>query len=224
MTVEDARLSTVLDAPLSAAVASQRPIVLYVSNNVPLELIWACGCFPLQLPTAPRANYDLADRYLEPNFEPMVRSALEQLLSGELNAASLLVLPRTLDAWQRLYYYLCELTRSFGERLPEPFLYDLQQQPNASSAQYNLESTRLFAEKLQALSGTQLTAAALQESTALFNRLRAELSQLKLRRYQRPCQLSGAAALKLFSAAQRQDPPTRNVPAGPSAARTSRIA
>lgn len=206
MTIEDARFTAVLDAPLSAATASKRPVVLYVSNNIPLELIWACGCFPLQLPTAPRSDYSRADRYLEPNFEPMVRSALEQLLSGELNAARLLVLPRTLDAWQRLYYYLCELQRSFGEHVPEPFLYDLQQQPNSSSAQYNLESTRLLAAKLQALSGLQLTDAALRESIALYNRIRGELAQLAARRHQQPCKLSGADSLELITAVQRQDP------------------
>ena len=206
MTIEDARFNAVLDAPLQAASASARPIVLYVSNNIPLELIWACGCFPLQLPTAPRSDYSRADRYLEPNFEPMVRSALEQLLRGELDAASLLVLPRTLDAWQRLYYYLCELQRSFGERLPAPFLYDLQQQPSSSSAQYNLESTRLFAAKLQALAGVQLTDAALHASIALYNRIRRELAQLSQRRHQQPCQLAGADALELITATQRQDP------------------
>lgn len=206
MTVLDARLTSVLNDPLSAAKASGRPIVLYVSNDIPVELIHACGCFPLQLPTAPRSTYHKADRYLEPNFEPMVRSALEQLLQGELNAATMLVLPRSNDAWQRLYYYLCELSRSFDEQLPQPFLYDLQKLPTASSAQYNLQSTQLFAQKLQALAGTTLTSAALSETIALYNRLRSQLQQTISRRHQRPIGLSGADAMQLFIAAQRQDP------------------
>src|SRR5689334_12077516 len=150
MTLLDTRLTSVLKDPLSAAKASGKPIVLYVSNDIPIELIHASGCFPLQLPTAARSEYTRADRYLEPNFEPMVRSALEQLLQGELNAASLLVLPRSNDAWQRLYYYLCELARSFGEHIPEPFMFDLQKLPTESSAHYNLQSIELFAHKLQA--------------------------------------------------------------------------
>jgi benzoyl-CoA reductase/2-hydroxyglutaryl-CoA dehydratase subunit BcrC/BadD/HgdB len=206
MTLAEPRLTSVLTDPLSAAKASGRPIVLYVSNDVPVELIYACGCFPLQLPTAPRADYGRADIYLEPNFEPMVRAALEQLLQGELNAASLLVLPRSIDAWQRLYYYLCELSRSFGEQMPEPFLYDLQKLPNESSAQYNTQSTLLFAEKLAELAGKPLELAALSSSIALYNRIRAELRHYLQRRYERPVRLAGADALDLFTAAQRQDP------------------
>lgn len=206
MTLADPRLACVLSDPLAAARASGRPIVLYVSNDIPIELIYACGCFPLQLPTAARAHYGRADHYLEPNFEPMVRAALEQLLQGELNEASLLVLPRSIDAWQRLYYYLCELSRSFRERLPEPFLYDLQKLPNESSARYNAQSTRLFAEKLQAVSGKPLDERALSASIAQYNRVRSELQRYLARRYQRPIALSGATALELFTAAQRQDP------------------
>lgn len=208
MTLADPRLASVLSDPLSAARASGRPIVLYVSNDIPIELIYASGCFPLQLPTAPRADHDYrrADHYLEPNFEPMVRSALEQLLQGELNDASLLVLPRSSDAWQRLYYYLCELRRSFGERVPEPFLYDLQKLPSESSARYNAQSTLLFAQKLQALSGKPLDDSALAGSIVLYNRVRSELQRYLARRYERPSRLAGAAALELFMAAQRQDP------------------
>lgn len=206
MTLTEPRLTSVLTDPLSAANASGRPVVLYVSNDIPVELIYACGCFPLQLPTAPRAEYGRADRYLEPNFEPMVRTALEQLLQGELNDASLLVLPRSIDAWQRLYYYLCELGRSFGEQMPEPFLYDLQKLPNESSAQYNTQSTLLFAQKLSDLSGKPFELAALTSSIALYNRIRAGLQRYLARRYERPARLAGADALDLFTAAQRQDP------------------
>lgn len=206
MTLADPRLTSVLEHPLSAAKASGRPIVLCVSNDIPVELIHACGCFAVQLPTAPRTDYSRADHYLEPNFEPMVRAALEQLLQGELGDASLLVLPRSIDAWQRLYYYLCELSRSFQERLPEPFLYDLQKLPNESSADYNLESTKLFARKLETLSGTRLEDSALARSIALYNQLRCELQRCLQRRYQRPSGLAGAHALELFTAVQRQDP------------------
>lgn len=206
MTLAEPRFRSVLSDPLSAARASGRPIVLYVANDIPVELIYAAGCFPLQLPTAPRADYSRADYYLEPNFEPMVRAALEQLLQGELNDASLLVLPRSSDAWQRLYYYLCELSRSFRERLPEPFLYDLQKLPTESSAHYNLQSTALFAQKLGALSGNPPDDATLSWSIALYNALRRELQKLLHRRFERPIRLAGADALELFTAVQRQDP------------------
>jgi benzoyl-CoA reductase/2-hydroxyglutaryl-CoA dehydratase subunit BcrC/BadD/HgdB len=203
MSFSDPRLASVLRDPLAAAVASARPIVLYVSNDTPVELIYAAGGFPLQLPTAARASYPRADQYLEPNFEPMVRAALEQLLQGELSAASLLVLPRSNDAWQRLYYYLCELSRSFGARLPEPFLYDLQKLPTASSAAYNADSTRLLSDTLRALTGVEPDVHA---AIAQYNQLRGALHDVLQRRYERPSRLPGAAGLELLTAVQRQDP------------------
>lgn len=206
MTIPNAELSAVLRDPLYAAKLSGRPIVLYVSNNVPVELIHASGCFALQLPTAPRDSYARADHYLEAGFEPMVRSALEQLLSAELDCASLLVLPRTIDAWQRLYYYLCELTRSFGERLPEPFLYDLQQQPRATSAAYDLASTQRLSQRLQALSGKRLQPSDVVASIALYNRVRDKLERVMRRRHEQPCHLPGAEALDLYTAVQRLAP------------------
>ena len=205
MSLTNADVDAVLQDPLQVAMNSGRPVVLYVSNNVPVELIHACGCFPLQLPTAPRADYGRADRYLEPNFDPMVRAALEQLLAGELDKASLLVLPRTIDAWQRLYYYLCELQRSFGESVPEPFLYDLQQLPTEASADYNAVSTELLAKRLQALGGVTLTDDALTGAIEHYNRIRAQLRGLIGRRWKQPSKLRGADALDLYTAAGRLD-------------------
>jgi benzoyl-CoA reductase/2-hydroxyglutaryl-CoA dehydratase subunit BcrC/BadD/HgdB len=196
----------VLRDPLWAARQSGRPVVAFASNNVPCELIYAAGCFPLQLPTAPRADTTRADRYLEARFDPPVRSALEQLLAGELSDVSLVVLPRTVDSWQRLYYYLCELARSFGEQLPEPFLYDLLHTPFETSAAYNLQSTRLLADKLAALSGRALDDSALAASIALYNGIRGLLSSVAARRHERPCRLSGADALELYTTSQRLDP------------------
>ena len=196
----------VLRDPLCAARESGQPVVLFVSNNVPLELIHAAGCFPLQLPTAPRERAPRADHYLEAGFEPTVRCALEQLLGGELAIARLLVLPRTIDAWQRFYYYACELGRSFGERLPEPFLYNLLHTPFPSSAQYNLQSTRALSDKLAALSGRAVTDDALAGSIALYNRLRGKLARLIARRRATPCQLPGTTALELYTASQRIAP------------------
>ena len=200
-------ISAVLTQPLWAARASDRPLVAFAGNNVPLELIHASGCFPLQLPTAPGGDCARADRYLEARFDPMTRCALAQLLGGELDLAQLLVLPRSVDSWQRLYYYACELMRSFGERLPEPFLYDLQQLPTESSARYDLESTQLLAARLARL-GRAAAESDLQASIALYDGLRRALGRMTELRRAQPCQLSGARALELYTASQRLAPET----------------
>lgn len=198
-------ITAVLTDPLWAARQSARPVVAFAGNSVPLELIYASGCFPLQLPTAPRPDSARADRYLEARFDPMTRSALEQLLGGELALAQRLIFPRSEDSWQRLYYYACELTRSFGERLPQPFLYDLQSLPTESSARYNLASTQLLAAELAQL-GRLPTDAELREALTQYNALRRGLARMRALRHAEPCQLSGVRALELYTASQRLPP------------------
>jgi benzoyl-CoA reductase/2-hydroxyglutaryl-CoA dehydratase subunit BcrC/BadD/HgdB len=196
-------LSAVLRDPLHAARASGRPLVVFASNNVPVELIHAAGCFPLQWPTAPLAATSLADRYMEARFDPMARCAFEQLLRGELNDAQLLVLPRTVDSFQRLYYYLCELRRSFNETLPEPFLYDLLHTPFDTSADHNRVSTRVLAQRLEVLSVQPVSDLQLGASIARYDRIRLKLATLLARRDAEPSQLAGQHALELYTASQR---------------------
>jgi len=64
----------------------------------------------------------------------------------------------------------------------------------------------LFAQKLAAVSGQPLNDAALGASITLYNRVRTELQPYLQRRWERPSRLSGADALDLYTAAQRQDP------------------
>jgi benzoyl-CoA reductase/2-hydroxyglutaryl-CoA dehydratase subunit BcrC/BadD/HgdB len=206
MFAEIPELTAVLRDPLHATRTSERPLVVFMSNNVPVELIHAAGCFPLQWPTAPLTATPRADEYMEGRFDPMARSAFEQLLRGELASARLLVLPRTIDSLQRLYYYVCELRRSFGESLPEPFLYDLLHTPFETSAAHNLESTRVLAERLEALTGLAVNDALLSASIARYDRVRTKLASLNARRRAEPAQLTGEHALELYTAAQRMLP------------------
>jgi benzoyl-CoA reductase/2-hydroxyglutaryl-CoA dehydratase subunit BcrC/BadD/HgdB len=222
-------LSAIFRDPAHAARASGKPIVVFASNNVPVELIHAAGCFPLQWPTTPLGATPLADRYMEARFDPMSRSALEQLLRGELNDVQLLVLPRTNDSLQRLYYYLCELRRSFAEKFPEPFLYDLLHTPFDTSAAHNLESTRTLAQRLEAVSGQQITGPQLAASIALYDRIRTKLTNLRAGAHSKLPELSGEHALELYTASQRLLPEVfepildRFVVSQPCAARGTRV-
>lgn len=199
----NAALSAVLRDPLHAARASERPLVTFMSNNVPVELIHAAGCFPLQWPTAPQPATPRADRYMEARFDPMARAGFEQLLRGELSLAQLLILPRTVDSLQRLYYYVCELRRSFGEALPEPFLYDLLHTPFDTSVEHSLGSTRALLRRLEALAGQTVSEAQLAQSIALYDRIRGKLARLMARRHAEPAQLSGEDAFAIYTASQR---------------------
>jgi benzoyl-CoA reductase/2-hydroxyglutaryl-CoA dehydratase subunit BcrC/BadD/HgdB len=183
-------------------------VVGFVSNSVPVELIHAAGCFPLQLPALPGQPTPLADRYMESLFDPMARSLLERLLRGDFACVDLIVLPRAIDSFQRMYYYLCELQRTGVASLPDTYLYDVLQSRSGTSAEYTHARTLELQARLERLTGRAIGDGDLHASIALYNRLRAKLAQLVERRRAEPCQLSGASALDLFSASQLMAPET----------------
>jgi benzoyl-CoA reductase/2-hydroxyglutaryl-CoA dehydratase subunit BcrC/BadD/HgdB len=189
-----------------AAKAQGQPVVGFLSNNVPVELIHAAGAFAWRLPTPPLRDTPLADRYLEQTFDPFARVALERLLRGEFALLDLLVLPRSVDSYQRLYYYLCELRRSFGAVLPEVHLYDVLHTPWQTSANYNYQRTVELARRLAAVSGNALHDGEISNAIALCNRLRVKLGALQERRQQTPCALTGEQMLALLGASQRTPP------------------
>jgi benzoyl-CoA reductase/2-hydroxyglutaryl-CoA dehydratase subunit BcrC/BadD/HgdB len=201
-------LATALRDPLAAARAAKvnAPVVGFVSNNVPIELIHAAGCFPLQLPGAQGGPTPRADRYMERAFDPMARSVFERTLRGDFDFVDLMVLPRTVDSFQRLYYYLCELCRTGIERVPESYLYDLLHTPWYTSAEHNHGRTVDFKERLQALTGRTITADDLAASIAVYNRIRRRLSDLFDRRCAVPCELAGTDALNVYRGAQQIRP------------------
>jgi benzoyl-CoA reductase/2-hydroxyglutaryl-CoA dehydratase subunit BcrC/BadD/HgdB len=202
------RAATLADKTAAARAfkAQGGPVVGFLSNNIPVELIHAAGCFPLQLAPVPGEPTPLADRYMESLFDPMARSVFEHLLRGDFAFVDLLVLPRSLDSFQRLYYYLCELRRTGAEGVPETWLYDLLHTPWYTSAEYNYERTVELKQRLDALGGTVVTDDQLRRSIALYNRIRAKLGSASSRRRRVPCELGGAAALELFSASQQMQP------------------
>lgn len=159
-----------LGDPLAAAKTHGRTVA--VMGAVPVELIWASGAFPLQI--QPRSGpTPLADRYMEGLFDPMVRSAFQQLLSGELDFCEAVVLPRSNDSLQRTYYYLRELRRTGLYRGPEPLLYDVQHMPSEVSAAHTRAATRALAE---ALGGP--ASASIEASIGLYDCIRRSLSTL----------------------------------------------
>jgi benzoyl-CoA reductase subunit C len=181
-------------------------VVGFMSNSVPVELIHAAGCFPLQLPATPRQDTSRADRYMEEQFDPMARSVFDQLLRQELDFVDLLVLPRAVDSFQRMYYYLCELRRTGAEVVPEAFLYDVLQYHSYSSGEYSHARTLDLQVRLETLAQRSLNEADLHSSIALYNRIRAKLGKLIERRRSVPCRLAGTTALDLFTASQLMPP------------------
>ena len=123
-------------------------VIGYVGSEIPVELIIASGSMPIQLSGLMPSDYEHADKYLEDSFAPFVRVLTEQYLQGNLDFLKYIILPRSNDSAQRLYYYLCELRRSKGVRGPEPLIYDLAKIPRETSRKYSEWATRKLASEL----------------------------------------------------------------------------
>ena len=123
-------------------------VIGYVGSEIPVELIIAAGSMPLQLSGLMPSDTKLADKYLEDSFAPFVRVITDQYLQGNLDFLKYIILPRSNDSAQRLYYYLCELHRSKGIHGPEPLIYDLAKIPRETSRAYSEQSTRRLASEI----------------------------------------------------------------------------
>jgi benzoyl-CoA reductase/2-hydroxyglutaryl-CoA dehydratase subunit BcrC/BadD/HgdB len=147
--VEDA-----LRDPFAAARAhAQRGerVIGYVGADIPVELIVASHAFPLRLPSFAQANYASADAYLESSFMPEVRSICEQYLQGAFRQLDAIILPRSNDSAQRLYYYLSELRSRGLTGGPEPLIFDLAKIPRDTSRAHSRLAVNRLAAQIGAL-------------------------------------------------------------------------
>jgi benzoyl-CoA reductase/2-hydroxyglutaryl-CoA dehydratase subunit BcrC/BadD/HgdB len=123
-------------------------VVGYVGSDIPVELIAASHAFPLRLPSFAQRGSAQADRYLESSFGPEARSIAEQYLQGEFDFLDALVLPRSNDGAQRLYYYLSELRTRGIVKGPVPLIFDLAKIPRAISRGHSRAVAERFATEI----------------------------------------------------------------------------
>jgi benzoyl-CoA reductase/2-hydroxyglutaryl-CoA dehydratase subunit BcrC/BadD/HgdB len=149
MSAFETRVADSLREPLAQAqahAARGRKVIGFLGPEIPVELVIASGAYPVRLTGAADAKTDAADRYLESTFMPDVRSIAEQYLQGALNFMHSIILPRSNDSAQRLYYYLSALRSQF-RAAPEPLIFDLAKIPREASRLHSrLAAQRLAAE------------------------------------------------------------------------------
>ena len=109
----------------------------YVGADVPVELITAAGLRPLRLTGNPHAGSSLGDRYLGRGVDPVARSVLTRILTGDYGPLEALVVSRDCEASLRLFYALRELHRVEPERgLPPVRLVDVLHLPHHTTTRY----------------------------------------------------------------------------------------
>jgi hypothetical protein len=142
-----------LREPLGAARAHAQSggrVIGYVGADIPVELIIAGNAFPLRLPSFEQRSVAAADCYLESGFMPDVRSICEQFLQGAFEFLHSIILPRSNDSAQRLYYYLSELRSRGLAHGPEPLIFDLAKIPRDASRAHSRASTESLASQIGA--------------------------------------------------------------------------
>jgi len=155
MSAFDNRVADALRDPLARArTHAERggKVIGFVGAEIPVELIVASGAYPVRLAGAVGVKTDTADQYLESTFMPDVRSIAEQYLRGALNFMHSIILPRSNDSAQRLYYYLSDLrTRQF-RAAPVPLIFDLAKIPRDSSRLHSRHAAQRLAAEIGVLS------------------------------------------------------------------------
>ncbi|MGW4058252.1 2-hydroxyacyl-CoA dehydratase [Amycolatopsis sp. NPDC004747] len=109
----------------------------YVGADVPVELITAAGLRPLRLTGKPGGDSSLGDRYLGRGVDPVARSILTRILTGDYGPLEAIVVSRDCEASLRLFYALRELHRiepALG--LPPLRLVDVLHLPHHTTTRY----------------------------------------------------------------------------------------
>ncbi|RSD11901.1 2-hydroxyacyl-CoA dehydratase family protein [Amycolatopsis eburnea] len=109
----------------------------YVGADVPVELITAAGLRPLRLTGKPGRDSALGDRYLGRGVDPVARSILSRILTGDYGPLEAIVVSRDCEASLRLFYALRELHRvepALG--LPPVRLVDVLHLPHHTTTRY----------------------------------------------------------------------------------------
>lgn len=177
-------------------------VVGYIGPDVPEEMLLAAGFFPLRITGDPSGSTALADRYMEPVFDPMVRSIFNRLLDGTYAFLDHLVIANSADALVRLFYYLREVKRIEPDlAIPDFCFLDILHTRFRTSALYNRDRFREFERRLVSWSGREISDDAYAEAIAVCNENRRLLQEVALLRVAEPPRVSGVDALQIIGAA-----------------------
>jgi benzoyl-CoA reductase/2-hydroxyglutaryl-CoA dehydratase subunit BcrC/BadD/HgdB len=179
-----------------SAHAEHMKVVGLIGNTIPRELVLAAGMFPVLISATFGQPTPTADRYMEDVIPPETKLLFEVAASGELEFMDLLVVSRP---YAHLYYYLKEVYRlGRAPDLPPLHIFDLIHAQRDVFRAYNLRELAAFAERLERLSGCELTEPRLRAAIETTNRVRALQRELLQRRWLG--MLSGIDALQVLGA------------------------
>jgi len=151
----------------------------YTCTYVPEEIIHAAGFVPVRIRTTPQVPSH-ADAHLQSYTCALCRSALDQLLRGELHFLAGMVFAHTCDTMQALADLWAINTRPGNGWVETAMVPTNLISPNASP--YLIAELQRFRASLAAHSGQPISDEALKASIALYNEKRRLLERLHVLR------------------------------------------
>lgn len=181
--------------------ASDWPVIGYVGQDVPVELVTAAGAVPVRLAGAPGTDVTVGETYLGAGVDRWARSVLTRLLAGEYGPIDRLLVARDCEASLRLFYAIRELRRvDPSSALPETHLVDLLHLPHWTTTRYNRVRVTELVAVLERWTGTRLTPDAIAAAITLHDERRGLLRTVSALRRADPPRLTGVQALAAFGA------------------------
>lgn len=175
------------------------PVIGYVGQDVPEEILTAAGARALRLRGSPGWDTGRADTYLGTGLDPAVRALLAGLLDQRFGPLAGVVVSSDCDASQRLFYVMREIHRvEPGTALPPVHLVDVLHLPRPSTLRYNVTRLRQLQAVVEEWTGRRVTAQQLAAAVTAHNAERRGYREMAALRRSHPPRLSGQEALAVL--------------------------
>ncbi len=183
-----------------AAKAAGKKVVGTLGCDVPEELILAAGMQPYPIYAVPGGPMDMADKYLEYAFDPMVRAQFERIVDGSLNDfCDAVVVSNSTDVLIRIYLYLKELKRVETDvNFPPVYFIDWLFTRRRMHQERNRLTISLFKEEMEKLAGRVITDEEIDAAAVVCNRTRELLRKIDAFRTAREMKLTGTEMLVII--------------------------
>ena len=178
-----------------AAAERGQKVAGYMCTYTPVELLHAAGYLPVRI-LGREAVISLADGHLQVFACTLARSALDMVLSGELNFLSLMVFPHTCDTIQNL----AEIWKENVSEMPVLTLSTPVWVDGEHALEFYREELARARRFLEAQIGAEISDGSIDDSIKLHDEHRSMMRRLYELRRERPGSLSGAQMLSVVLA------------------------
>lgn len=193
--------------PVQTDGSAGKPVIGYIANTTPVEMILAAGCEARQVTGNPADDPRDALTRMEPFLDGAVLSIFQRWLDGRLDHLTALIIPRSCEGYLQLYYHMVEENRT-APRVgrPTPILFDILHTPFPATARYNAGRLARLRDRLNEITDRTMTDTALSDAIAATDKTRALLAQINALRCADMPRLTGAQMLAITGASTQCAP------------------